>query len=105
MDGRLEIPAGSLTTDPGVRAEAHIFVASKLPWYAITDGLPQHATFPPGDRRLPRSELVARVGAHLALLHDEDAELPAIGADDASAPVDEVTRGTADEDTADGEGA
>ncbi|MGO1200393.1 MAG: DUF3375 domain-containing protein [Dermabacteraceae bacterium] len=30
------------------------------------------AVFPSGDRRLPRSELVARVGTHLALLHDED---------------------------------
>ncbi|ATG51026.1 hypothetical protein CFK38_05390 [Brachybacterium vulturis] len=29
------------------------------------------ATFPAGDRRLPRSELVARVGAHLPLLHDD----------------------------------
>lgn len=30
------------------------------------------ATFPPGDRRLPRSELVARVSTHLALLHDDE---------------------------------
>ncbi|GAA1483600.1 DUF3375 domain-containing protein [Brachybacterium fresconis] len=30
------------------------------------------SVFPAGDRRLPRSELVARVGAHLSLLHDED---------------------------------
>lgn len=30
------------------------------------------ATFPPGDRRLPRSELVARVGAHVGLLRDEE---------------------------------
>src|SRR5690606_30322193 len=30
------------------------------------------ATFPAGDRRLPRSELVARVGAHLSLLHDDE---------------------------------
>lgn len=49
VDGRLEIPIGSLTTDPGTRPVAHIFVASKLPWYAITDGLPQHPTFEPGD--------------------------------------------------------
>jgi hypothetical protein len=49
VDGHIEIPIGSLTTDPGVRPVAHIFVGSKLPWYAITDGLPQHATFEPGD--------------------------------------------------------
>ena len=30
------------------------------------------ATFPAGDRRLPRSEFVARVAAHLDLLRDED---------------------------------
>ena len=38
------------------------------------------SVFPAGDRRLPRSELVARVGAHLALLHDED-PAPADAAD------------------------
>lgn len=32
------------------------------------------ATFPAGDRRLPRSEFVARVAAHLDLLRDEDPE-------------------------------
>ncbi|PZP17889.1 MAG: DUF3375 domain-containing protein [Brachybacterium faecium] len=32
------------------------------------------SVFPAGDRRLPRSELVARVGIHLALLHDEEQE-------------------------------
>lgn len=42
------MPAGSLTTDPGIRPQAHIFAASKLPWYEITDGLPQHDAYPPG---------------------------------------------------------
>lgn len=32
------------------------------------------SVFPAGDRRLPRSELVARVGTHLALLHNEEQE-------------------------------
>lgn len=32
------------------------------------------SVFPAGDRRLPRSELVARVGTQLALLHDEEQE-------------------------------
>lgn len=49
VNGQLEIPIGSLTTDPGVRPEAHIFVGSKQPWYEITDGLPQYATFELGD--------------------------------------------------------
>jgi len=48
------------------------------------------ATFPSGDRRLPRSELVARVGAHLALLHDDEAA--ADGSDTADG-VEEETRG------------
>ena len=59
MNGRLEIPVGSLTTDPGVRPLAHIFVASKLPWYEITDGLPQYATFEPGDTAPVLDELPA----------------------------------------------
>jgi len=35
------VPMGSLDGDPGIMPLAHIFVASKAPWYAITDGLPQ----------------------------------------------------------------
>jgi hypothetical protein len=37
----LEIPAGTLDDDPGLRPERHIFVDHKSPWYAIVDGLPQ----------------------------------------------------------------
>lgn len=32
---------GTLDDDPGVRPLHHIFVASKAPWFDITDGLPQ----------------------------------------------------------------
>ena len=39
---------GTLDTDPGVKAEYHIFVGSKAPWFDIHDDLPQHAEFPPG---------------------------------------------------------
>ena len=35
------IPAGSLDQDPGCRPEGHIYVASKAPWFEITDDLPQ----------------------------------------------------------------
>ena len=42
------------------------------------------ATFPAGDRRLPRSERIARVGAPLSLLHD--AEGPPDGTSSANAP-------------------
>ena len=35
------VPAGC--HDHGARADAHIFVASKAPWFDITDDLPQRA--------------------------------------------------------------
>ena len=41
------LPLGTLDDDPGIRAEAHWHVASKAPWFEITDGLPQYAEFPP----------------------------------------------------------
>jgi hypothetical protein len=37
------VPAGSLDTDPGIRAMAHIFAASKASWDDITDQTPQYA--------------------------------------------------------------
>ncbi len=42
------IAVGTLEDDPGARPEAHIFVASKAPWYTIEDDLPQHEAYPPG---------------------------------------------------------
>jgi hypothetical protein len=41
------VPVGALDTDPGMRPQANIYVASKAPWYEITDGLPQYAEMPP----------------------------------------------------------
>jgi hypothetical protein len=38
---------GSLDDDPGARPDRHIFAASKAPWYAIADDLPQDAEYPP----------------------------------------------------------
>ncbi|MBL1270859.1 MAG: GFA family protein [Oceanospirillales bacterium] len=35
------LPLGTLDTDPGVRADRHVFVGSKAPWFEITDDLPQ----------------------------------------------------------------
>ena len=40
-------PAGNLDGDPGIRPQAHMFVASKTPWYTIADSLPQHDAVPP----------------------------------------------------------
>jgi hypothetical protein len=44
---RVGIPAGSLDGDPGARPLAHIFVASKAPWYEIADALPRFDEYPP----------------------------------------------------------
>jgi hypothetical protein len=47
-EGHVAIPAGSLDGDPGVRPLAHIFAASKAPWYEIPGALPRFDAFPPG---------------------------------------------------------
>jgi hypothetical protein len=44
--GSVYMPLGGLNADPGVRSAIHLFVADKAPWYAITDGAPQHASYP-----------------------------------------------------------
>ncbi len=51
-------PAGNLEGDLGIRPEMHIFVASKAPWYDITDQLLRHAEYPPGDggQGIPRPD-------------------------------------------------
>lgn len=36
------VPLGGLDGDPPTRPMEHIFVASKAPWFTITDALPQH---------------------------------------------------------------
>jgi len=37
----VEVPAGLLHDDPGVRPDKHIFTHLKAPWFTITDDLPQ----------------------------------------------------------------
>jgi len=43
---RIGIPLGGLDQAPTNRPEGHIWVGSKAPWYEITDGLPEHETWP-----------------------------------------------------------
>ena len=43
------VPAGGLDDDPGVRPVMHFHVASKAPWFEITDGVPEFAEYPPED--------------------------------------------------------
>jgi hypothetical protein len=38
----VHVALGSLREAPSLRPTAHIFVGDKAPWFAITDGLPQH---------------------------------------------------------------
>jgi hypothetical protein len=38
----LEIPAGLLDDDPGLKADKHIFVELNAPWLEIRDNLPQY---------------------------------------------------------------
>lgn len=46
-DGKYaHVQLGVLTDDPGIRPQFHVFVASKAPWYEITDGLPQFKGLP-----------------------------------------------------------
>ena len=47
LNGSMVIPAGS--HDEGPRANSHIFVGHKAPWYEITDNIPQYQDFEPGD--------------------------------------------------------
>ncbi len=43
---RAIVPLGGLDDDPGIRPQAHIFAASKAPWFDIADSLPQHREYP-----------------------------------------------------------
>jgi hypothetical protein len=47
-EGQRFVPLGGVDGDPGVRPLAHIFVASKAPWFELTDGLPRFDAYPPG---------------------------------------------------------
>ena len=41
------LPLGALDDDPRVRPRCHVHVASKAPWYEITDELPRFEELPP----------------------------------------------------------
>jgi hypothetical protein len=41
------VAVGTFDDDPGLRPQAHIFAASRAPWCAIADALPQFAEYPP----------------------------------------------------------
>jgi hypothetical protein len=47
-EGSIFMPAGNMSGDLGRPPSEHIFVASKAPWYEISDDLPQFGEGPPG---------------------------------------------------------
>lgn len=48
------IALGTMNEDPGERPQFHVFVASKAPWYEITDDLPQYDEFPQDPKEVYR---------------------------------------------------
>jgi hypothetical protein len=56
-EDRVAMPVGPLDDDPGVRPLAHIFVASKAPWFEIHDTLPRFDAEPPGFGMTPLADL------------------------------------------------
>jgi hypothetical protein len=44
--GVIGLAAATLDTPVEGRPEYHIFVRSKVPWFDIQDGMPQHAAYP-----------------------------------------------------------
>jgi hypothetical protein len=44
--GNTHVAMGTLIDPPSIRPSFHMFVASKAPWYEITDGLPQFEGMP-----------------------------------------------------------
>jgi len=38
---KVEIPAGTLDGDPGIKPDKHIFIEFKAPWFEFKDALPQ----------------------------------------------------------------
>jgi hypothetical protein len=61
-EGRVAVPLAGFDGDPGARAVAHIFVASKAPWHEIAGALPRFDAYPPGfgTPALPDRERIAR---------------------------------------------
>jgi len=63
--GLVMLPAGAFDDDPGLRLSAHIFVASKAPWYQICGTAPRFDAYPPDVQAPvfdgPRRELPAGV--------------------------------------------
>jgi hypothetical protein len=51
----LEIPAGCLDDDAGIRPLRHIYVAGAAPWFEFSDGLPRHERWAPRETAIEKS--------------------------------------------------
>jgi hypothetical protein len=49
----VQMPAGALDAELGIRPSKHIFVAAKAPWHEIRDALPQHERSSSSDPDVP----------------------------------------------------
>lgn len=47
-DDSVAVPAGLFDGDTPIQVTSHIFVKDKVPWFEISDELPQYAGWPPG---------------------------------------------------------
>lgn len=53
MNGMAFVPLGNLDKHVDHPLDSHIFVASKAPWFDITDDAPQYEAYPPGFDKPP----------------------------------------------------
>jgi hypothetical protein len=53
---KIEIPAGTLDDDPGIKPDKHIFIELKAPWFEFKDALHQ---FDKGSLRKFRASLTS----------------------------------------------
>jgi hypothetical protein len=58
-EGSRLVPLGGADGDPGVRPLAHIFAASKAPWFEWMDKLPRFDAYPPGMGPAPLTDRAA----------------------------------------------
>jgi rhodanese-related sulfurtransferase len=75
------VPLGPLDDDPGVRPELHVHVASKAPWYTITDDLPQFAALPVKSQVTPMPQTIHR--GIKSLIDEANAEIETLSAAEA----------------------
>ena len=80
----LGLPLGTLDDDPGVRPAMHVHVASRAPWFDITDDLPQHPGAPPAPATSAQDRPQPASGANE---HTHDNDLRALSRDQLAAEV------------------